>query len=123
MSPIVLAGHMLGGLRQTYSTLPRVSQELKSKQLNLVAAVHQQLQKGGWIKTTNGSPLNQIPGAPGSDGCFQVPGLTITSAHIEQLQKSKEALPHVRHAWLVQEMDKEVLKVGIKIENTWCASC
>ncbi|KAK9833564.1 hypothetical protein WJX81_006451 [Elliptochloris bilobata] len=42
-------------------------------------------------------------------GTFGVPGLTITSFHLDQLQRSLKLLPHVRHAWLVQELDDGVL--------------
>ncbi|GBG00212.1 glycerophosphodiester phosphodiesterase [Raphidocelis subcapitata] len=37
----------------------------------------------------------------------EVPGLTLTSFHLEQLRRSKELLPGVRHAWLLQEWGPE----------------
>jgi hypothetical protein len=45
-------------------------------------------------------------------GAWAAPGLTITSFHLQQLQASRALLPHVRHAWLVQEVTPEVIKVS-----------
>ncbi|MEW5305187.1 MAG: hypothetical protein WDW36_007747 [Sanguina aurantia] len=41
---------------------------------------------------------------------FQVPGITITSFHLHQLQASIKLLPDVGHSWLVHEMTGAVLE-------------
>ena len=42
-----------------------------------------------------------------------VPGLTITSFHLAQLQRSVEILPHVRHSWLLQEITAETVETAV----------
>lgn len=83
-------------------------QELKSQQPELVPAVHALLQEYGWIDPQQ----KDCRSGTEDENCLEVPGLTITSAHIEQLRTSKHHLPHVRHGWLVQDMSTEVLQVG-----------
>lgn len=43
---------------------------------------------------------------------FPVPGLTVTSFHSQQLARSLQELPRVRHGWLVQELTDEVFSTA-----------
>jgi hypothetical protein len=48
-------------------------------------------------------------GGGGASDAFAVPGLTLTSFHLDQLRLSLELLPGVRHGWLVQRGDGQTL--------------
>jgi hypothetical protein len=72
------------------------TQELKSKQVALPGAVAQLLQTHGWATPPSQCTAaqhqrpQQAAGNTASAGLFAVPGLTITSFHLEQLQASKQ---------------------------------
>jgi|GEM_PF-351415 len=79
--------------------------ELKSNDPNLPEIVAKTLKDNGWLKYGEAKP-------------FAVPGLTITSKYIEQLERSLKLLPDVPHHWLSWEINDEiiarVLKLGLQ---------
>ncbi|GLC41432.1 hypothetical protein PLESTF_000290600 [Pleodorina starrii] len=44
---------------------------------------------------------------------FAVPGLTITSFHLEQLHRSLTLLPGVTHGWLVHELTDDIIREAL----------
>ena len=49
-------------------------------------------------------------------GPFSVPGLTITSASLSQLQRSKGLLPKVDHHWLCWDLNEEIIAQALSLE-------
>ncbi|KAK9818370.1 hypothetical protein WJX72_011521 [[Myrmecia] bisecta] len=92
---------LLPELLQRYRGQIHLHLELKSKQADLPSVVAQVLQGSGWLDFSASGP-EQHP--------FHVPGLTITSFHLHQLQRSLRVLPGVRHGWLVQEITDDILQ-------------
>eukprot|EP00775_Hariotina_reticulata_P004189 gene4189-4437_t len=85
--------------------------ELKTQQPELPAAVAALLQQLGWIQL---AALAE-PGMHAKDNdAFKVPGLTITSFHLQQLQASKVLLPHVAHGWLIQETTRSCIDTAAR---------
>lgn len=88
--------------------------ELKSTQPALPSAVAAKLRDCGWITAESlvGHAPADAASAAGSShaaASFAVPGLTITSFHLQQLHASMQLLPGVRHGWLVQRIDEGTL--------------
>ncbi|WIA15009.1 hypothetical protein OEZ85_001712 [Tetradesmus obliquus] len=124
-------------LLQTYKGKAHIHLELKSQQPQLPVAVASLLQQYGWLETclapqtdsaaaahpqqgstgsaagSPGSAAAQAAACGGGGGAaaaaFSVPGITITSFHLQQLQASKQLLPSVQHGWLIQEVSNELL--------------
>lgn len=69
-----------------YAGRARLHLELKSEEQELAAAVAELVHRHGW--------------GPGADA-DAVPGLTVTSFHVEQLYRSRRLLPTVAHGWLL----------------------
>lgn len=84
--------------------------ELKSTQPRLANAVKCELEKSGWLADLQQADASHCHAASHRLSC--VPGLTITSFHLDQLQKSIELLPGVQHGWLIQEITEPVLQAA-----------
>ncbi|KAF8060491.1 yhdW [Scenedesmus sp. PABB004] len=85
-------------------------QELKSQQPALPAAVAALVRQHGWQELHRQRRDGEHgPGdaAAAAAADWGVPGLTITSFHLAQLQASKQLLPEVPHGWLIQEVAQE----------------
>jgi hypothetical protein len=111
-------------------SIATLTQELKSKQPDLPQAVAHDLEAAGWVSqgeggclqlhsdvsaAADGTTLHERCESQEADLTFAVPGLTITSFHLDQLRASRRVLPGVRHAWLVQEVTEPgLLQVGGK---------
>tara|TARA_Y100001936_G_scaffold5697_1_gene5082 strand:+ start:51 stop:1292 length:1242 start_codon:yes stop_codon:yes gene_type:complete len=76
--------------------------ELKSDQSNLTKQVAALIENENWDKIA-GNPMSQIP------------GLTIISFHLEQVLRSLELLPVVRHGWLVGELTDTDIDIASKL--------
>ncbi|GIL43774.1 hypothetical protein Vafri_1398 [Volvox africanus] len=46
---------------------------------------------------------------------FDVPGLTITSFHLDQLRQSLQLLPEITHGWLVHELTDERIQEALAV--------
>jgi glycerophosphoryl diester phosphodiesterase len=74
--------------------------ELKSDEPDLAAKVAEALEICGWTAGLNSKP-------------FTMPGLTITSAKIEQVERSLRLLPTIPHHWLAWELNEEVIETAL----------
>jgi glycerophosphoryl diester phosphodiesterase len=74
--------------------------ELKSDQPLLPGKVATLLGNCDWVLDATHDP-------------FQVPGLTITSEHLEQLKRSKELLPAVAHHWMSRRLDTDIIATAL----------
>lgn len=83
--------------------------ELKSQQPRLADCVAEALQRSGWLHAAAAQCSSS--GADGS--AFSTPGLTLTSFHFAQLERSRQLLPTVRHGWLVREMTVEAVQQAV----------
>ena len=59
------------------------------------------LKQWGWLDQQTGNSIS--------------PGLTISSFHFEQLQRSIALRPNIAHGWLLQKIDKASLKAAIDL--------
>ncbi|MBN4064756.1 hypothetical protein JYU04_03365, partial [Dehalococcoides mccartyi] len=59
------------------------------------------LQQWGWLDQNTGDSV--------------APGLTISSFHIEQLERSIALMPNIAHGWLLQKIDKASLKAAVDL--------
>jgi glycerophosphoryl diester phosphodiesterase len=69
-----------------YAGRARLHLELKSAEQELAAVTVEALRAHGWDAATDPD---------------EVPGLTLTSFHVEQLHRSRRLLPEVPHGWLL----------------------
>jgi glycerophosphoryl diester phosphodiesterase len=79
-----------------YAGRSHIHLELKSREVELPSKVAALLLRHGWLGFAARDP-------------FEVPGLTITSFSLDQLVRSVELLPEVRHGWLVGQIDDAVV--------------
>eukprot|EP00878_Enallax_costatus_P021742 GHUV01023033.1.p1 GENE.GHUV01023033.1~~GHUV01023033.1.p1 ORF type:complete len:287 (+),score=73.28 GHUV01023033.1:40-900(+) len=121
---------LLADVLQRYKDRAHIHLELKSQQQQLPASAASLIQQYGWDKLYSNAP--QLPDsatpAAGADtqaeqtesqharqlhqrvhSSFQVPGITITSFHLKQLQASKTLLPRIPHGWLIQEVTQDII--------------
>eukprot|EP00193_Tetraselmis_chui_P001375 CAMPEP_0177758858 /NCGR_PEP_ID=MMETSP0491_2-20121128/4415_1 /TAXON_ID=63592 /ORGANISM="Tetraselmis chuii, Strain PLY429" /LENGTH=271 /DNA_ID=CAMNT_0019274633 /DNA_START=103 /DNA_END=918 /DNA_ORIENTATION=+ len=70
--------------------------ELKSEQEGLAAEVARVIRECGWDRYSSGDT-------------WGVPGLTITSFHLEQLQRFEMEMPGLRLGWLVHDLTDDVM--------------
>lgn len=92
----------LQGVLEAYHDRAHIHLELKSTQTDLPAVAVQILQDTGWLDVASAC------------GPFSVPGLTVTSFHLHQLQAIKQLCPCMRCAWLVHEMPSSVLQTALE---------
>ena len=92
----------LSEMLKKYSNRIHLVLELKSDQSSLTKQVSALIENEGWEKVA-GNPLSQVP------------GLTIISFHLEQVLRSIELLPVVRHGWLVTELTDTDIDIASKL--------
>ena len=92
----------LSELLKTYNNKIHLVLELKSDQSDLPKQVSALIENEKW---------DQIAGNPMS----QIPGLTMVSFHLEQLLRSIELMPVVRHGWLVGELTDTDIDIASKL--------
>ena len=92
----------LSEMLKKYSNRIHLVLELKSDQSSLTKQVSALIENEGWEKVA-GNPLSQVP------------GLTIISFHLEQVLRSIELLPVVRHGWLVTELTDTDIDIANKL--------
>ena len=81
----------LSELLKNYNNKIHLVLELKSQQSELCKQIAALIENENWDEIA-GNPMTQIP------------GLTIISFHLEQILRSIELMPVVRHGWLVGEL-------------------
>ena len=74
--------------------------ELKSLESELASKVCETLRICGWLSTLENKP-------------FAVPGLTITSAKMEQVERSLELLPDIAHHWLCVDLNEQIIQTAL----------
>lgn len=74
--------------------------ELKSNEAELAGEVAGLLKNCGWLSNLE-------------DESFAVPGLTITSAKVEQIEKSLKVLPEVGHHWLCWDLNEQIIQAAL----------
>ena len=92
----------LSELLKKYNNKIHLVLELKSDQSDLPKQVSALIENENWDKIA-GNPMSQIP------------GLTIVSFHLEQLLRSVELMPVVRHGWLVGELTDTDIDIASKL--------
>ncbi len=83
---------------ERYAGKAHVHLELKSRQPELAATAHESLQRWRWLDQHTGDSI--------------APGLTVSSFHIEQLEKSIAIMPRISHGWLVQKIETAMLETA-----------
>ena len=86
---------------ERYSGKAHVHLELKSSQSDLAAVSMKSLKQWGWLDQHTNDSIS--------------PGLTISSFHFEQLERSIALMPNIAHGWLLQKIDKASLKAAIDL--------
>ncbi|NQW21024.1 MAG: hypothetical protein HQ477_09965 [Chloroflexi bacterium] len=86
---------------ERYAGKAHVHLELKSSQPELAAISMKSLNQWGWLDRHTGDNI--------------APGLTISSFHFEQLERSIALMPNIAHGWLLQKIDKASLKVSVEL--------
>jgi glycerophosphoryl diester phosphodiesterase len=81
---------------ERYAGRAHIHLELKSREEALPGAVVELLLRRGWLGFAAGEP-------------YAVPGLTITSFSQDQLLRSRDLLPELRHGWLVGQIDDDAI--------------
>lgn len=81
---------------QRYAGKIHLHLELKSNDLELPGIVADMLTANDWIRYGSAKP-------------FVVPGLTVTSARFEQVERSNKLLPNVPHHWLSWEISEKII--------------
>jgi glycerophosphoryl diester phosphodiesterase len=81
-----------------YAGRARLHLELKSAEQELAEVVAPLLRAHGWAAAT---------------GPDEVPGLTVTSFHVEQLHRSRALLPGVPHGWLLTRINRVDLDLAV----------
>jgi glycerophosphoryl diester phosphodiesterase len=74
--------------------------ELKSNEAELAVKVAELLKDCGWLSNLE-------------DESFAVPGLTITSAKVEQIERSLKLLPNIGHHWLCWELNEQIIQTAL----------
>ena len=92
----------LSELLKNYNNKIHLVLELKSQQSELCKQVAALIENENWDKIA-GNPMTQIP------------GLTIISFHLEQILRSIELMPVVRHGWLVGELTDTDIDIASKL--------
>lgn len=82
---------------ERYAGKAHLHLELKSDEADLATKVAKILEGCGWL-------------AELADGPFAAPGLTITSAKTEQLERSLKLLPDIPHHWLCWDLNEQIIK-------------
>ncbi|MBJ81693.1 MAG: hypothetical protein CL462_02185 [Acidimicrobiaceae bacterium] len=86
---------------ERYAGKAHVHLELKSRQQELAATAHESLQRWRWLDQHTGDSI--------------APGLTVSSFHIEQLEKSIAIMPRISHGWLVQKIETAMLETAVAL--------
>ena len=92
----------LSELLKNYNNKIHLVLELKSQQSELCKQIAALIENESWDKIA-GNPMTQIP------------GLTIISFHLEQILRSIELMPVVRHGWLVGELTDTDIDIASKL--------
>ena len=92
----------LSELLKNYNNKIHLVLELKSQQSELCKQIAALIENENWDKIA-GNPMVQIP------------GLTIISFHLEQILRSIELMPVVRHGWLVGELTDTDIDIASKL--------
>ena len=92
----------LSELLKNYNNKIHLVLELKSQQSELCKQIAALIENENWDKIA-GNPMTQIP------------GLTIISFHLEQILRSIELMPVVRHGWLVGELTDTDIDIASKL--------
>ncbi len=87
---------------ERYAGKLHVHLELKSSQPDLAEASKKSLETWGWLDQHTGNST--------------APGVTISSFHYEQLERSVQVMPSIAHGWLVQKVDDEILSKAAKLK-------
>ncbi|MBO03843.1 MAG: hypothetical protein CL731_02360 [Chloroflexi bacterium] len=91
----------LDDILERYAGKIHLHLELKSKEPELSELAHKSLEKWGWLDQSTGG--------------YESPGLTMTSFHFEQLERSIALMPNIAHGWLVQNLDKATLTAAFEL--------
>lgn len=91
----------LDELLERYAGKAHVHLELKSTQPELPETVEQSLRQWGWLDQHTGDSI--------------APGLTISSFHFEQLERSIALMPQIAHGWLLQKIDRKSLDAAVEL--------
>lgn len=83
-----------------YADLAHLHIELKSEQVDLPNRVAEEIKKTGLLELH----ANE----------FDVPGITITSFYLAQLQRSIKIIPQFMHGWLVDRIDESVMNIALE---------
>ncbi|MBT3994592.1 MAG: hypothetical protein HOF01_02230 [Chloroflexi bacterium] len=86
---------------ERYAGKAHVHLELKSTQPDLAAVSMKSLKQWGWLDQHTGDSV--------------APGLTISSFHFEQLERSIALMPNIAHGWLLQKIDKASLAAAVDL--------
>ena len=86
---------------ERYAGKAHVHLELKSAEPELAPTAHKSLKQWGWLDQHTGDSI--------------APGLTISSFHFEQLERSIKLMPNIAHGWLLQKVDKASLKAAVEL--------
>lgn len=92
----------LSELLKNYNNKIHLVLELKSQQSELCKQIAALIENESWDEIA-GNPMAQIP------------GLTIISFHLEQILRSIELMPVVRHGWLVGELTDTDIDIASKL--------
>jgi glycerophosphoryl diester phosphodiesterase len=90
----------LQAVLERYAGAIHLHLELKSNETNLADKVAELLESCGWLLDSEDKP-------------FSVPGLTITSAKIEQVERSLKLLPGVDHHWLCWNLNEQIVQTAL----------
>lgn len=91
----------LDDILERYAGKAHIHLELKSTDLELADVSMKSLKRWGWLDQHTGDSVS--------------PGLTISSFHFEQLERSIALMPNIAHGWLLQKIDKASLKAAVDL--------
>lgn len=80
---------------ERYAGKLHVHLELKSTQSELAEISKKSLERWDWLDQHTGDSI--------------APGVTISSFHYEQLERSVQVMPSIAHGWLIQEINDETI--------------
>jgi glycerophosphoryl diester phosphodiesterase len=86
---------------ERYAGKAHVHLELKSTEPELAHIAKKSIEQWGWLDQHTGDSI--------------APGLTISSFHFEQLERSIAIMPNIAHGWLLQKIDKASLEAAIEL--------
>ena len=86
---------------ERYEGKAHVHLELKSAQPDLAATSMRSLKQWGWLDQHTDDSV--------------APGVTISSFHFEQLERSTALMPNIGHGWLLQKIDKASLVAAVNL--------